>query len=255
MSFGSHTSTPDDPGALVDRWNAMCEHYLPHRNALIGAVADRLRRRDGQRLHILDIGGGPGGFAPHLLASAPDVRYLVADIDPLLLHLAQRGAPWVETLQLDIGHGTWIDRLTGRTFDVALLALVLHHLEFDRQVELLTEIRSILAPEGEVIILEVFEPASDLTTADLDVWNEWWNAASRCTDPTIRSLMQTRPEVASAEHHVDLATQRDMLEAAGFTSIETIAQHGHSAAIAASMPGRHRVWRDPDARELGPSDP
>jgi SAM-dependent methyltransferase len=117
-------------------------------------VADEAARgpRD-RRLLVIDVGGGRGDLALHLVAWARAagriLRVLVIDRDPATAALARRhclGTPEIMVIQAD---ATALPVREGGC-DVALSVLTLHHLEPDAAATMLIEMRA--AARGPVIV-------------------------------------------------------------------------------------------------------
>jgi ubiquinone/menaquinone biosynthesis C-methylase UbiE len=125
-------------------WNA---HY--DRPALLDLIGDVTG------LQVLDAGCGPGFYAAEMVTRGAEVTAF--DASPAMINLAQeRLGDRVEfrVASLDAP----LDWLSDATYDVALLALVLHHIDNRRAA--LAELHRVLKPGGH-LVLSTTHPTSD----------------------------------------------------------------------------------------------
>lgn len=100
---------------------------------------------------ILDFGCGVGNSVPWFREQLPQARLTAVDVSRKSLDVAAGRFPdGAEYLQFD---GQTIPRDEG-SFDVAFSACVFHHIEARYHVDLLRELRRILAPGGLLVIFE-----------------------------------------------------------------------------------------------------
>jgi len=178
------------PGARV--MNALMQR------AVVAAIATAQRP-----IRILEIGAGTGGTTAHMLPHLQNVEYVFTDVSPLFLTKAQerfRAYPFVRYELLDIERSP-ADQGFQQPFDLVIAANVLHATVDLRQT--LTHVRELLAPGGELILLEGTQP---LTWLDLifGLTEGWW----KFTDHDLRP------------HHPLLAADQwqTLLQASGFTA-------------------------------------
>lgn len=119
--------SPDPPERLRRRWAPLRRAYdallRPRRTKRVGEVLSPLLPADGS---VLDVGCGSGQVTMHLQALRPDVRFVGVDV-------FARPCAGFEVHVYD-GHRLPFE---DRSFDVALLCTVLHHV--DDQPALLAE--------------------------------------------------------------------------------------------------------------------
>ncbi len=163
-------------------------------NRLIGdVVAEAVAARDGRRIRILEIGGGTGAttsfVVPHLPSHA---EYVFTDISPAFTtHAREKFAayPFVTCQPLDIERGPAAQGVGQRQFDVIIAANVLHA---TRDLgETFAHVRSLLAPGGMLVILEVLQRQRwiDLTFGLTD---GWWRFVDRELRPDYPLLDRER---------------------------------------------------------------
>ena len=127
--------------------------FAPHRRSLIFSIKEKLdarvyrralRQIPGERLHVLDVGGGAGWELNTVRASDPRVHHTqIVDLDAGAAasaaangHLYHQGR--VEDFETDV------------RFDLALLLNLIEHVEDPGKV--LAKVRRMLAPGGLVLI-------------------------------------------------------------------------------------------------------
>lgn len=141
-------------------FDAFAEEYERHAadgpyNALYDrpAALDLLGEMAG--LRILDAGCGPGLYAEELVARGAEV--VAFDESPEMVRLARRRlGERSDVREHDLGRP--LDWLDDESFDAALMALVIHHV--DDRVPALREMRRVLRPGGRLVV-STHHPTSD----------------------------------------------------------------------------------------------
>ena len=175
---------------------------------------------DAQRpIRILEIGAGTGGTTAHLLPHLPNVEYVFTDVSPLFLNKAQgrfQDYPYVRYNLLDIERSP-VDQGFQQPFDLVIAANVLHATADLRQT--LAHVRELLAPGGELILLEGTHP---LVWFDLifGLTEGWW----KFTDLDLRP----RHPLLSVEQW------QNLLAESGFTT--AVLQPKHQESATAGLP-------------------
>ena len=105
----------------------------------------------------LGYGCGPGPNSPFF---GPVHDSLGVDINPAYIETAKRKYP---TMKFAVGDATRLD-VSGRFFDIVLINSLLHHLDDDGTLTLLTAIKQLLRPDGVIAVQEPLIPHS----------NEWF---------------------------------------------------------------------------------
>ena len=131
------------------RWEAMQNCYIPHRLYrfdLMLKLAD-LTRED--KVHILDLGCGPGALSLCALRHYPNASVVAADFDPVMLAIGQGVAETnrVQFVQVDLRQGDWWKPYE-ETFDLIVSSTALHWLSKENMKRLYTRTYQALKPGG-----------------------------------------------------------------------------------------------------------
>ncbi|MDB9527375.1 SDR family NAD(P)-dependent oxidoreductase [Oscillatoria sp. CS-180] len=172
-------------------------------------------------LRILEIGAGTGGTTAYLLPHLQNVEYIFTDVSAMFLSKAQerfRDYPFVRYDVLDIERSP-ADQGFHQPFDLVIAANVLHATADLRQT--LTHVRELLAPGGELILLESTQP---LLWLDLifGLTEGWW----KFTD---RDLRSDYPLLSAAQWQT-------LLDKSGFTTAILQPDSSHWLAEASAEP-------------------
>lgn len=133
---------------------------------------------------VLEIGCGTGNVVLRAKRAVPSATVIGLDPDPEAVEIARRkAADEGATLRLDIGVAEELPYDDG-SVDRVLSSLMLHHLDADRQVGALREVRRVLAPGGSLHLV------------DLD------------DDPRVAGRMKPVNRVLSLLHRLDPAARR-----------------------------------------------
>ncbi len=171
-------------------------------------------------LRILEVGGGTGGTTAWVapILDAGRTEYLFTDVGPLLVERARErfsaANPFMQFAPFDLERDPATQPPGGRRFDVILASNVIHATADLRQT--LGHLRSLLAPGGVLLILEVAgrERWIDLTFGLTD---GWWRFID--TDLRPEYPLLARDEWIS------------LLAAAGFEVAAVGARHPHSREV------------------------
>ncbi len=170
---------------------------------LVQELAARLPRE--RKLRVLEVGAGTGGTPSFILQDFPADRteYVFTDLSPLFLTRARekfKGFPFVRYELLDLEREPSAQGFTPHCFDLVIGANVVHATRDLR--ETLTHIKTLLAPEGLLMLCEGMNPQRwiDLT---FGMTEGWW----RFTDVDVRAAY---PLITQAQWQT-------LLEREGFT--------------------------------------
>ena len=160
-------------------WGPVADDYAAHAaisayNALYDrpAMLDLLGPVAGKR--ILDVGCGPGLYAEELVQRGAEVTGL--DQSPEMIALARARLGEAADFHVhDLAQP--LDWLEGGSFDLAVMALVIHHL--DDRVAALREIHRVLADDGALVV-STHHPSTDWRRRggsyfDVEVIEETWS--------------------------------------------------------------------------------
>ena len=173
-------------------------------NSLVQRVITAAIAHPQRPIRILEIGAGTGGTTAHLLPQLQNVEYVFTDVSPLFLSKAQerfRDYPFVRYEVLDIERSP-ADQGFQQPFDLMIAANVLHATADLRQT--LTHVRELLAPGGELILLESTQPLAWLDLI-FGLTAGWWQFSDR-------DLRPDYPLLSAAQWQA-------LLEESGFTPV------------------------------------
>jgi SAM-dependent methyltransferase len=137
-----------------DEWGL----YQRAMRAIAGLVATEVARRlrlpsDSQRM--LDIGGGHGFYAVTLCRQYPSLRAIVLDLPEAVEHAAPLLAR--ERMEGRVVHrkgNALVDDLGSSSYDLVLLAQLVHHFDESTNRELVCRAARALRPGGQLVIVE-----------------------------------------------------------------------------------------------------
>ncbi len=190
-----------------------------------------------RRLRVLEIGAGTGGTTSYVLPLLPADRvdYTFTDLSPLFLERAgeQFGAyTFLRRALLDIERDPAAQGFAAGQFDVVIAANVLHATSDLRQA--LLHARELLAPEGQLFMLEGMAPERwvDLSFGLTD---GWW----RFADTTLRADYPL----------IGRQAWKHLLGAVGFADVAVVPEDGEGgraqaqqALLVARARRRPRTW-------------
>mgnify|MGYP001792724329 CR=1 FL=1 len=189
-------------------------------NSLVQRVLTAATARSPRPLRILEIGAGTGGTTAHLLPQLPDGEYVFTDVSSLFLAKAR------ERLQTDDGvryELLDIERSPAaqgfqQPFDLVIAANVLHATADLRQT--LAHVHELLAPGGELILLESTQP---LLWLDLifGLTEGWWKFTDRDLRPNYPLLSAVQWQTLLAESGFTPA----ILQPAAATQLSSVPPH------------------------------
>jgi SAM-dependent methyltransferase len=249
----------------VDRWDAQQQRYMPDREERFGAVIDAVEAGAGRPDPlVLDLGSGPGSLAVRLLDRIPGAAVVAVDADPLLLALGRAAYGTRARLRfadLDLRVPGWAAGLgLDRRADAAVSTTALHWLPAPALRPMYAELATVLRPGGLLLngdhladdearvpvlagldraLTERWEERAG-PSGDYEDWKDWWQAATAA--PMLAGPAAERARRGLSEDHhgsesVRLAEHVGALEAAGFTEVGTIWQHGENRILTAVRGG------------------
>ena len=138
-------------------------------------ILNRIYRTVMEKLHpdVLDIGFGTGTITAKLYGQG--CRIYGQDFSRQMIALAQKKMPEAHLYHGDFSDGL-VDELKERSYDFILATYSLHHLDDERKVSFLQELRSQLKAGGMILIGDVaFETRRELEACRrqyAEIWDE-----------------------------------------------------------------------------------
>jgi SAM-dependent methyltransferase len=244
----------DTARSLAARWDAQQTGYIRHRAERFDTIARVVAAvcADVAEPRILDLAGGTGSLALHVLGHVPGGHAVVADKDPALLAIAADLAaddPRLRTADVDLAHADWAEHpaIVAEPFDAIVSSTALHWLQPGTLADVYRTLPRLLRPGGIVLngdhlsystrheatlarIALADDAAMQATTfaGDTDTWDEWWQAVA--DSHLYTDALQRRSEVWGAELHeappkVTLGFHLESLRSAGFAEVGTVWQY------------------------------
>jgi trans-aconitate methyltransferase len=240
--------------SLAARWDAQQTGYIRHRAERFDTIARVVAAvcADVAEPRILDLAGGTGALAMHVLERVPTARAVVADKDPALLAIAADLAaddPRLEIAEVDLAHPGWAEHpaIAGAPFDAVVSSTALHWLQPGDLVAVYSALPGLLRPAGIVLngdhlsysthhegtlagiaLADDAAMQAETFAGDTDTWDEWWQAVADV--PRYADALKRRAEVWGAELHeappkVTLGFHLESLRSAGFAETGTVWQY------------------------------
>ncbi|GAA1911543.1 class I SAM-dependent methyltransferase [Streptomyces sodiiphilus] len=239
----------------TERWDRQQERYATGREERFSVIADVVEEAaadHGDPL-ILDIGCGPGSLAARLAARLPGAEIVGVDEDPLLLGLAEAGAPdGVRYTRIRAGAPGWTGLLglAGRPVDAVVSSTALHYPPEHRLLDLYRDLGLLLRPGGVLVNADQLPPTDPMVAryaSAVDTraahrrgvprqedWQTWWAAVARA--PELAPLLAARERCGlgpGADNGLSLDGHLALLEKAGFRTAGVVWRCGTSCVLVA----------------------
>jgi trans-aconitate methyltransferase len=233
-------------------WDRQQARALPDREerfsvllALIGAIAGDHPPR------VLDLACGCASITSRVLDRFPSASVVAADLDPVLLRIAEgvfQGDDRVTLAEVDLRHDDWATSLPLGEYDAIVSATALHWLAPERLTAVyastagLLRVGGLLANADQMPLVET--PALDEAVASLsppagqtgEEWHEWWRRVERT--PRFAALLEERGRRFGGILHPDEFTpsatwHTENLTSGGFSEAGVVWRRGGAAVVAA----------------------
>lgn len=132
-------------------------------------IFDIVHAREG--VTALDLGCGTGKLTARLLEAGHPVTGV--DFSDNMLAAARKNAPGAAFVQAELKEVP--EKLAGQTFDCIVAAYALHHLPDGDKYALLTALKTLLKPEGVIILGDVSFPDREGLEAVREAYEEGWD--------------------------------------------------------------------------------
>ena len=185
-------------------------------NQQMQLIVERLSSEASSPLRILEIGAGTGGTTAHLLPHIGESNYTFTDISPVFLAKAKErfaDYPNLDYRRLDIEQDIASQGFETDSYDLVIASNVLHATADIEQT--LKRVRSLLAPDSQLILLEGTQP---LIWLDLifGMTEGWWKRSGKRSGYPLLSVSQWQQQLGAAgfEASMPLAASEDADSAA-----------------------------------------
>ena len=244
----------DTARSLAARWDAQQTGYIRHRAERFDTIARVVAAvcADVAEPRILDLAGGTGSLALHVLGHVPHGRAVIADKDPALLAIAADLAAddaRLQIAQIDLARANWTEHaaIAAAPFDAIVSSTALHWLQPGTLVDVYRALPGLLRPGGillngdhlsysahhesalaRIALADDAKMQEKTFAGETDTWDEWWQAVADAHLYT--DALQRRTEVWGADLHeappkVTLGFHLESLASAGFVETGTVWQY------------------------------
>lgn len=193
---------------------------IPYFESIHKVVAAEIEETTS-KVRILDLGCGTGVELEGILTKAPNAQITCIDISRGMLDELKR--KYSQRMQnIEVVNGSFMDTPFRQTYyDYAVSVLSMHHLTYERKLNIYRRIRNALALEGQYIEADHILPTNEERTR-----LAWYNR-------------QLEAQVISPdeEYHIDIpfsvSTQRQLLLEAGFSQVRTLFKTTYALVLSA----------------------
>ncbi len=237
-----------------ESWDRQQQRFLPDREERFSVLTTLVRAISPKSApRVLDLACGCGSITSRILRRIPDVQVVAADIDPVLLRIAEgvfEGDARVALSEVDLRRPNWPTLLPSSEFDAIVTATALHWLEPDQLADVYRALTGLLRPGGLFADADqvplAATPALDRAAAALipesagdgEGWEEWWERVAKDSDFT-ELLEERNQRFGGVLHPAEFTPTADWhLEAlaeAGFSEAAVVWRHGAAAVVAALL--------------------
>ena len=117
---------------------------------------------------VLDLACGTGDFTREIVKRYPDAEIVGVDLTPEMLDIARSKLAGARNVRFQTGDAQDLHGLPSGSFGLAVCAFGFRN--FPDKAKALAECRRVLAPGGELVVLEFFRPTSRLLGLLVNVW-------------------------------------------------------------------------------------
>lgn len=249
--------TPPDQERVLwtgwqESWDRQQERSLSDREERLAVLATLVGVVAGAGpIRVLDLACGCGSITSRILRRFPQARVVAADLDPVLLRIAEgvfAGDDRVTLAEVDLRTADWPAALPSEKFDAVVSATALHWLEPGALAAVHAALACLLRPGGlfadaDHVPLST-TPGLDRVAAALppeadsagEGWEEWWDRVANT--PRLAGLLAERNRRFGGSLHPAEFTPAadwhlDSLSAAGFAEAAVVWRRGSAAVVAA----------------------
>lgn len=171
-------------------------------------------------LDVLDLGAGTGLFSSFVSKNYPQARFVLIDLADKMLNLArQRFASRGKAFEYICSDYLQHDFEKGRSFDLVISSLSIHHLSHINKQTLFKRIYGLLKPKGLFINLDQIRGETDFLQSLY--WKQWLKKVRvrGGTEEQINSSIKRREEFDKDATYLE---QINWLKQAGFNNVDCI---------------------------------
>lgn len=136
---------------------------------VLNTIYRRIRENGGKT--VLDIGFGTGTLTKQLYNDGISVTGI--DFSPKMIQIAKEKMPNARLIEFDFSAGL-PDELFAEKFDSIVCTYAIHHLTREQRNRFLAQLKTILQPNGEILIGDVmFRSKADMERCIVSAGDDW----------------------------------------------------------------------------------
>lgn len=191
---------------------------IPHYSQMLEALVSSIPFDSAKPLHVIDLGSGTGTVSKLIAARFPHASITCLDIAENMLNLAEQKLS--DCFSVSFVAGDFSDYRFGKTYDVVVSSLALHHLPDDlSKQEFFQRIFAALAPGGIFLNADVVLGSSpEFQAVYMMKWREFILKSITAEEADAVWF----PKYEEEDRPAVLSDQLDWLRQAGFRSVEVV---------------------------------
>jgi tRNA (cmo5U34)-methyltransferase len=205
----------DRSAESYDSWMRLA---LPSYNEIFLTALEIMPFEVDKATEVLDLGAGTGLFSWHVFGKYPQARFVLCDLAPRMLEVAEGRFKGHED-QFEYIVGDYREYKSARRFDLVISSLSIHHLTDEEKRKLFGEVYRVLRDGGVFVNIDQIKgPTPDLV--DL-YWENWLGKvrAAEAPEEQIQASIQRRTKY---DHDASLVDQLNWLSEAGFVNVDCV---------------------------------
>lgn len=172
-------------------------------------------------IRVLDLGAGSGLFSKHVLENFPRATFVLYDLAPKMLALAEERFR-DRREQFEIIVGDYREISYDRAFEVAISSLSIHHLTDEDKAALFRRVHAALKPGG--VFVNIDQIRGETENIRQFYWDRWLTHVRQqgAAEEQIQESIHRRK---TYDRDATLADQLRWLREAGFSHVDCIYKH------------------------------